>query len=394
MTGRTYPFGRHSLLEALATELDPARDAMRLATERYDDLGRWMKQRAAGAGYDIEVYPQGSRNLGTTNRNPFTDEFDIDLVFRVEVRKQHITQRELNDLVRGWLERYVSSRQQVSHPLAPDYLESGKRAWTLHYPQFHLDILPVVPDLDGELLPRDADPSWLTDKQLTRWQATNPRGFAEWFRSISAAEFIAKRRDLAAERKVDVEELPDDDVKTTLQRTVQLLKRHRDYAFRSDTSKVAPPSALVTVLAANAYRSRTPAGGPLGEVLPVVAADLVNHLEHRDGNLWIPNPRCRRENYADRYAGQQDKEDALAWWLGRVREDIGNVVAARQTQEVAKAIDVGFGEFLGGRAARRVGQDTQQLREVGALGSTSSGRLRVDRVQPHAGHRFYGDPST
>lgn len=174
MTGSTYPFGRHSLLEALATELDPAPEAMRLATERYDDLGSWMKARAADAGYDIEVYPQGSRNLGTTNRNPFTDEFDIDLVFRVAVKKSNITQSDLNELVRGWLDGYVTARHQVGHPLAPDSLEAGKRAWTLHYPQFHLDVLPVVPDLDRELLPREGDPSWLTDKNLTRWQATNP----------------------------------------------------------------------------------------------------------------------------------------------------------------------------------------------------------------------------
>jgi hypothetical protein len=152
MTG-TNPFGREAFLRGLAEELDPPHDRMQLARERYEDLGRWLWRHAAHpAGRDVQVYPQGSGNLGTTNRNPYTGEFDIDLVIRVHSGKWQITQKQLNQLVNGWLGSYVSVRRASGHRLAPTKLDKGKRAWTLHYADgFHMDILPVVPDLAGEL---------------------------------------------------------------------------------------------------------------------------------------------------------------------------------------------------------------------------------------------------
>jgi hypothetical protein len=78
-------------------------------------------------------------------------------------------------LVNGWLGSYVSVRQASGHRLAPTKLDKGKRAWTLHDADgFHMDILPVVPDLARELDASMGDPSWLTEKELTRWQPTNP----------------------------------------------------------------------------------------------------------------------------------------------------------------------------------------------------------------------------
>ncbi|HEV8651800.1 MAG TPA: nucleotidyltransferase, partial [Actinomycetes bacterium] len=152
MTGNNL-FDRSAFLWGLAEELDPPPYPWRLARERYQDLGAWLRQHAAvTAGRDVQVYPQGSANLGTTNRDPFTGQFDIDLVIRVAYGKLELTQKQLNQLVNGWLGSYVWARQQAGHRLAPTKLEKGKRAWTLHYADgFHLDVLPVVPDLAGEL---------------------------------------------------------------------------------------------------------------------------------------------------------------------------------------------------------------------------------------------------
>jgi hypothetical protein len=64
------PFGRSALLRGLAEELDPPLDQKQLASERYGDLGVWLQEHAATtAGRDVQVYPQGSGNLGTTNRD-------------------------------------------------------------------------------------------------------------------------------------------------------------------------------------------------------------------------------------------------------------------------------------------------------------------------------------
>ena len=66
---------------------------------------------------------------------------------------------------------------------------------------------------------------------------------------------LAKRMDIAA--------VPDWPVKTTLQQTVQALKRHRDIYF-TEALDLRPASIIITTLAAHAYRG---SGGDLYEVL-------------------------------------------------------------------------------------------------------------------------------
>jgi hypothetical protein len=395
MTGNN-PFDRAAFLQRLAEELDPSLSQKQLSRERYEDLGEWLHDHAAKtASRDVQVYPQGSANLGTTNRDPFTGEFDIDLVVRVAFGKWELTQKQLNQLINGWLGSYVRARQQAEHRLAPTKLEQGKRAWTLHYDdEFHMDVLPVVPDLAEELDASIGDPSWLTDKELVHWQPTNPRGFAEWFREISAAERHLRKLEAAKRAKVEVDELPDEQVKTTLQVTVQVLKRHRDYMFRDDLDRLAPPSAVITALASKGYQTQTPSGGNLANVIDAVLADMPKHLHRNAGRLWIPNPTCTEENYADRYDGNRDKEKALQEWLQRAQNDFGKLTSIRDSARVSEAIDEAFGPGLGSRIAKRIGRDTQQLRVLGALGSTEAGRLTTNISSSHRPHRFYGQPDS
>jgi hypothetical protein len=63
-------------------------------------------------------------------------------------------------------------------------------------------------------------------------------------------EFAETRSVLA--KQMDVEEVPDWYVKTTLQRTVQALKRHRNIYF-VDGPENRPASIIITTLAARAY---------------------------------------------------------------------------------------------------------------------------------------------
>jgi hypothetical protein len=254
------------ILEGLAQEMDPSEERIRLGRDRYEDLGDWLKQYAGRtAQRDVEVYPQGSFNLGTTNQDPLSHEFDIDLVIRVDYAKTEISQRELNQQLNGWLGSYVSVRQGEGGILAPTGLEKGKRAWTLQYDDaFHMDILPVVPAFGDELPARSGDPSWLTDKALVNWQPTNPKGFANWFRGLAAIEWriVAKRAD------IQVDPLPEHGARTALQMAVKIIKRHRDHYFADDPENLAPPSALLSALAALAYERYAREGNSLKIVLP------------------------------------------------------------------------------------------------------------------------------
>jgi hypothetical protein len=376
------------ILEGLAQELDPSEERIRLGRGRYEDLGGWMKQYAGRtAQRDVEVYPQGSFNLGTTNQDPLSYEFDIDLVIRLDYAKTEISQRELNQQVNGWLASYVSVRQAEGDILAPTGLEKGKRAWTLQYDDaFHMDVLPVVPAYGDELPARSGDPSWLTDKALVNWQPTNPKGFANWFRGLAAIEWriVAKRAD------IQVDPLPEHGARTALQMAVKIIKRHRDHYFADDPANLAPPSALVSVLAALAYERHAGEGSSLKIVLPAVVEDLPNYLGRRDGQLWIANPTCPDENYADRYAGNWQKEDALRKWLDRVRADLGVIAQPDGLHKVAKSIDEVFGASLGSRVVRRIGSVADQARTAGSLGTSASGLLIPQASRPHRPHTNYG----
>jgi hypothetical protein len=174
--------------------------------------------------------------------------------------------------------------------------------------------------------------------------------------------------------------------------TVQLLKRHRDHLFRDDPDRVAPPSAVLTALASQAYKAQMPSGGNLADVVETVVADMLNHLHRNAGRLWIPNPTCSAENYADRYHGRPDKERALGDWLRQAQDDFSTITTVRDATRVSETIDEAFGPGLGSRIARRIGGATQRLRALGALGSTEVGRLTVNASGSHRPHRFYGQP--
>ncbi len=78
-------------------------------------------------------------------------------------------------------------------------------------------------------------------------------------------------------------------MKTTLQRTVQALKRHRDLHF-ADAPKDKPASIVITTLAARAYRGQ----GSLFEVLVDVVERMPAFIEDREGSALDSEPRPAR----------------------------------------------------------------------------------------------------
>lgn len=379
-----------SAVELLAEELDPSPEHLRIADERYADLGEWL--RAHGDfPFEVEVYPQGSRAIGTTNRDPRTGRFDIDCVVRVGCeRRDQVTQEELNTMVGERLRRYAWQRRREGHRLAPRDVEDKRRAWTLGYADgLHMDVLPVIPD--DRTSARVGDPSLLTDKEFVRWLRTNPRGFADWFRRTDEQERRRLAEAAAKERDVTVEDLPDSAVKTALQRAVQLVKRHRDLYF-GDVDVAPPPSVMVTTVAARAYASVN-AGGPssLEELVRAVVEGMGDHVEvDQNGRLAVPNPvdlvdDATRENFADRLNEDHDAVNAFWEWMDRIRADLGDVDAARPDAAL-KVAERGFG-VEAARLAHRLGVDPPpspgaahaETRESAATAPGWKGRQRAPR---------------
>ena len=191
--------------------------------------------------YDPQLYPQGSFRLGTPVRPVGgTGDFDIDLVCRLNIRKEQITQKDLK--------RIVGDRLKADEELRKR-LKELRRCWTLGYqPSFHLDVLPCIPDAEMQ-----TTGILLTDKELLRWQFSNPIGYANWFFDRMRYVLTEAQKAYARAQNINIEDVPEWRVRTPLQRAVQVLKRHRDVRFIDDEDR-RPVSIIITTLAGHAYR--------------------------------------------------------------------------------------------------------------------------------------------
>ncbi len=372
------------LLGGAVESLDIPEDLFRAAATEYADVGSWLAEHAdAGEGW--EVYPQGSFLLGTVVQPLGRDEYDVDLVCRRSLDKNQVSQEELKEGVREALSGYLYSRRGDSG--APDSCEDRKRCFTLIYREaFHLDVLPAIPDSAGS-----QTGILLTDRDLRAWQFSDPKAYAEWFKARMATEFIAKRAMLAEAARVEPEEIPDSRVKTTLQRTVQALKHHRNLYFAENLDE-RPPSILLTTLAAHAYAGQQ----DLFDALLGAVSSMPKFIEH-DGSSWsVPNPVQGQENFADKWGDYPERAKQFFAWLDQLEADLKAAGEARGLDRVASRLAESFGEGPIKRAAERLGSAALRSRDRGQLGfNKDTGALTVagagaTLVKPHD---FYGSTS-
>jgi hypothetical protein len=372
------------LLETSIAEFDVPRDVYERAVARYQALGDWLADHWGDDPADGLVYPQGSIRLGTMVA-PITEgaEHDVDLVCRRDIAKESTTQKELKADVGGGVAGFVASG-----PEGDPRPSEGKRCWTLDYPgePFHMDILPAVPDVE-------AAPSGilLTDRELVRWQPSNPVGFADWFYAQMARElgFAEKREGLA--KQMDVEEVPAWYLKTTLQRTVQALKRHRDMYF-ADAPENRPASIIITTLAARAYSGT----GSLYEVLLTVTEKMPTLIENRDGVWWVANPVQPLENFADRWRSKPGSDERFFTWMAQAQSDFASISEERGLDRVLTKVAKSFGEEPARKAGAAFGIELRDARDAGRLGmaagtGTLGATLVTKTTRPVLPHTFHGD---
>ncbi len=368
------------LLDGAIASFDIPDSMYELAVSRYDDLGRWLSECSERRGTSGDVYPQGSFRLGTVVR-PIgdKDQYDIGLVYRRDVSKSSLSQAKLKEDAGEDLAEYV-----INIPEGLPTLKEGKRCWTLVYPSdpFHMDVLPAIPDLDS------ADNSiLLTDRDLREWQHSNPIGHSEWFREQMADEFVRLRQEAAIRMKaMDVEDVPTWRVKTTLQRAVQALKRHRDIYFQHRVED-KPTSIIITTLAAKSYVD----GGTLYEVLAKVTKDMPQHIIDHDGQYWVANPVQAEENFADRWGGAPELARSFSDWIEQAHTDFNNLAAKPGMDSVLEAIGKGLGQGPARAAGRSVGSQIAAASRLGQLGlGSSSGQLSTSPRHPAPQHTFHG----
>lgn len=336
------------LLIKTASILDIPDHVYEDATLKYEDVGNWLNADDSEIlCYNPEIYVQGSFRLGTVVR-PINkeDEYDIDLVCHLNIKKEQTTQKDLKAMVGTRLKK----RNDLSK-----ILNSSRRCWTLEYPtesnmpHFHMDILPAIPNI--EQLPTGI---LLTDTELKLWQKSNPRAYADWFHDRMKIIFQNKKIALAKSLQTNVEEVPYWLVKTPLQIAVQILKRHRDINFQN-MQDIKPVSIIITTLAARAYDNQV----DVYEALRDIAQKIINNwgkqnfVENRNGKWWVANPVDGDENFADKWNEYPERREAFYNWLIKVQLDFSSAASRGSLHESVNAL----APMLGKSSMTKVAQD-------------------------------------
>ena len=336
-------------LEKVAEAIDIPPSKYQDAVDRYQAVGKYLEGgEYPGCAGELSIYPQGSFRLGTVVR-PIRDgveaSYDIDLVCELPIEKLRTNPRSVKLMVGNRLKEHGTYRKLLD--------EEGKRCWTLEYAEqdgigFHLDVLPSVPDPRRPLDTAIA----ITNKKenVYTWSASDPKGYGFWFdrQNKAAFEFVRttqKRAILVESANIyaSIDDVPDALVHTSLQRSIQLMKRHRDIMFdKEQNKKYAPISVIITTLAAQFYQNEPDIYSALYNIVTQLHAhavlvengtvnrSLVPHSPIKrspDGGWYIGNPVNPKENFADRW--QEDnhaRARAFFRWVAALKETLFDIL--------------------------------------------------------------------
>ncbi|EMI20161.1 hypothetical protein RMSM_02919 [Rhodopirellula maiorica SM1] len=388
----------NSILEQIAEELDIPPSKYQQAVDRYQAVGRWLEGGDyPGSTGTPKIYPQGSFRLGTVVR-PIREgkecDYDIDLSCELIIPKERTTPQDIRHFIGNRLKEHGKYKKLLD--------DEGRRCWTLLYAEedgtgFHLDVLPCVPDpsifdnVDQQLSLQSAA---LTDRRESDngydWGFTNPAGYADWFAQRQRVVFsrtASLRKDQIFRENptiyASVDDVPDQLVRTPLQRAIQVLKRHRDIRFADQkNSSDRPISIIINTLAALAYQQEPDAYTTLANFLDRVQRYQETELIRCEDDEWIiANPVNPNENFADRWNDPgSGRPDAFFQWINWLQEDIDEILNASTSFELERSLQGAFGDSVGKRVAGSFSSSLpgRQLPAVSAFGRVAKQLLRFD----------------
>ena len=332
-------------LESIAEEIDITPRKYQDAVGRYQAVGCWLE---GGEFADtLSIYPQGSFRLGTVVRpirGRVEADYDIDLVCELPIPKI---------ATNACLIKKMIGNRLYEHGTYSKLLDvEGKRCWTLQYKEqdgvgFHLDVLPSITDGHG---PGDLSIAITNKKGTTyHWSASNPKGYGEWFDQKNRDAFklvqAEQKRSIQSNAStiyLSIDDVPDQLVRTPLQRSIQIMKRHRDLSHNSgEKSEYAPISIIITTLAAHLYGGERDVFSALTEIVSKLYAyvRLVDNYtadsslisqgliaRTPDEKWFIGNPVNSAENFADRWH-EEDHARARAFfsWVKALKADLVDI---------------------------------------------------------------------
>lgn len=362
----TQPYSQ--LLNEIGALLDLTENQYKEIEDRYNAVANHLsKDTSLLRDYQPDIIPQGSFLLGTMVKPIMDDdEIDVDLVCRLKHKHDSWAQHHLKEEVGD----QIKADDTYKKMLKP--FEGGRRCWRLNYAEdtkFHMDILPAVisrvhfailekrfSDLsssDFESLSIRITDKYLdnykTDVNTVNWLKSNPFGYNGWFRDRMRTK--TQRMLLAESVKPLPKYLKD---KSPLQRSIQILKRHRDIMFGGDEHK--PISIVITTLAGWAYDGEQDVVSALQKIL----ADMRSHIkyvyssEYNKEVAFVANPVNPQENFADKWQEHSQKEENFHAWLDKAQLDF-SVLQGKDAATVYRTLKSILGARPVNEAFRKTG---------------------------------------
>lgn len=394
------------LVDAIARAHEPTPTQLTALERSYNSTGEFLSACSEFRGDLIQIHAHGSRQLGTIvrPRDGSREGFDIDLIARLtpEARRKYEGDRGpalLLDRLHGALSRYAEA-----HGLQ---LHRWERCATLEYAAgMFADIAPVI---DAPLLaaPYGDTHGLIPDRELRRFDSTNPRGYAKHFDlaaaispNFTAALSFSEAMDSV--KRADVTPLPDaqEVFDRLLCRLVQLLKLHRNEAFGvvQVGQDMAPSSVFLTTLAAMAYAVEAPQPheSPLELLLDIVERMPLHfeRISRPDGSeQWVlPNPSAPKDNLAASM-NLQARQEAFFFWHRRLISDLNRILHAIEHHEgmdvLLKALQAAFGPRSAGAIQQAQAERQSVSRAAGRVTLISSVTAAPISV-PARSHTYFG----
>lgn len=347
----------------------------------YKAVGKYLGNLETELG--ITIFPQGSLNLGTVIKPLKSDQngsYDIDLVCKLE-EGYHLSSKEVKKI--------IGKRLKESSRYSEKLDEEGKRCWTLNYADFHMDILPCIPNYAN----KQSTIIKITEKNDDNeynFSLSNPKGYKKWFVGEMQSVFNESRSIYAQEKKVEIEDVKLFKLRTPLQMTIQILKRHRDIMFENKQHK--PISIILTTLAARAYNGETNVFDAISNII----SNMENYICINDkGEYEICNPTNSEENFADRWNENPDKPEAFVRWLKKAKKDITEdpLEFVEGLPKLKEQFEIRFGSEVALETFNRYGEMMRSRSKNEELGITKNGHIttQVSKVvMPIRKHTFYG----
>ena len=337
---------RENILEGVIASLDISPTDFETARRRYLAVANWLEAGEYESGDSTDIYLQGSFRLGTVirpYRNSQNADYDIDQV--CEIIGKDTTARQLKHDVGDRLKENGDYNRMLD--------DEGRRCWTLQYassdecPGFHLDVLPACP-ANGTSTRID-----ITHKDNANyvWRSSNPKGYYQWFKGKNAygEHLLASQRlsIYSANRSLydSVEDVPKQLIRTPLQRSVQLMKRHRDVCF--DGRENAPISIILTTICAHKYQGQgiletvtcfaNYVASRLVAVVKGESLPMDNVLDYQNGKWVIKNPADENENFAERWVEKPELAENFFAWVYQLRRDIDAFNESAHTRDLSLA---------------------------------------------------------